>query len=162
MALKIATDLRDVMREFFYPIGALFISKNNTNPNSIMGGTWVAVTDDYLLNFITSGTGGSYGGNSNSATDSTVLSVAQMPSHTHIQNAHGHDAIYVGDRNSPYKQVGGNYVPTTGFSDLDGRGWTNSGTMAAIAQNQYTGGGSGHTHPLTLKKLNMYGWIRTA
>lgn len=24
-----------------------------------------------------------------------------------------------------------------------------------------TGGSQGHTHPISMKKLNMYGWIRT-
>lgn len=58
MALKIANDLRDCFRNIFYPVGSLYISKQNTNPGNFMGGTWVAITNDYLLNFITSGTGG--------------------------------------------------------------------------------------------------------
>lgn len=56
--LKMSNDLRDCIREIFYPVGTMFISKNNINPSSFMGGTWVAATNDYLLRFITSGTGG--------------------------------------------------------------------------------------------------------
>lgn len=33
--------------------------------------------------------------------------------------------------------------------------------IATTATNQNTGGSQGHTHGLNLKRLNMYGWIRT-
>lgn len=52
--LCISDDLRNV----FFPVGSLYTSTKNTNPGTFMGGTWVAVTNDYILNFITSGTGG--------------------------------------------------------------------------------------------------------
>lgn len=159
MALKISNDLRDCVRDLFYPIGMLFISNKNVNPSISIGGTWVAVTNDYLLNFITSGTGGAYSGNSNVAVDNTTLSVAQMPVHTHIQNVHNH-GIYSGYGEGSAGTDAYRYQ----FWASASLGWHYGqlGTGDSIASNQNTGGGGAHNHGLNLKKLNMYGWIRTA
>ena len=73
-----------------YPVGSIYMSKNNTNPGTIFGGTWVTYgtgrtlvgVDTTQSEFnIVEKTGGE---------KTHILSVAEMPSHTHIQNSHNH------------------------------------------------------------------------
>ena len=176
-----------------YPIGALYISKNSTNPATLFGGTWEAITNDYLLNFITSGTGGEYTGTSNSATsghklkaeesgspahvhkykmansatDGTALSIKQIPAHYHamkykirlaLDSTNLTNGVFIdGSRTDQDGSIntastGGGEKHTHNISTKD----TNTDESTAVdASNE-------HTHPLSLKKLNMYGWIRTA
>lgn len=37
-----------------YPIGALYLSMNNTNPSTLFGGTWKQLTADAYLKIVTS------------------------------------------------------------------------------------------------------------
>ena len=60
-----------------YPVGAIYMSVNNTNPGILFGGTWEAITDRFLL---AAGTNqaGTTGGEA-----THTLTVNEMPSHTH-------------------------------------------------------------------------------
>lgn len=149
--LKISQEILNII----YPVGSVYMSTNSTNPATLFGGAWKQIKDRFLL-----ACGDSYNNGVTGGEATHQLSINEMPSHTHTQNPHGHYAIYVGDRNSPYKQFGGNYVPTGGFSDLDGRGWTNSGTMETTASNKNTGGGQPHNNMPPY--LTVYMWYRTA
>lgn len=73
-----------------YPVGAIYMSVNSTNPSSLFGGTWVAwgtgrvpvAIDTSQTEFNTvEKTGGA---------KTHTLSVSEMPSHTHVQNSHNH------------------------------------------------------------------------
>jgi len=61
-----------------YPVGAIYISTNSTNPGTLFGGTWVQIKDSFLLaagdNYTAASTGGS-------ATHQ--LTEAELPSHSH-------------------------------------------------------------------------------
>lgn len=63
-----------------YPIGALYLSMNNTNPETLFGGTWKQLTADAYLKIVTSGAGETAKGN----TDHKI-SLNQMPGHTHTR-----------------------------------------------------------------------------
>lgn len=65
----------------FYPIGAIYQSTSATSPASIIGGTWSAIQNRFLV-----GAGGSYAVNSTGGEASHKLTVNEMPSHTHPQN----------------------------------------------------------------------------
>lgn len=175
-----------------YPVGALYISKSSTSPATLFGGTWQAVTNDYLLNFITSGTGGEYTGTSNSATSGHKLTPKQtaIKAHTHTYSksnsaTEGHaltlKQIPSHTHAMKYKIVlATNPSPTNG-NLIDGARTDQSGTFNTVASGggekhahtiEYTSTNTGslteanaseaHSHGLSLKKLNMYGWIRTA
>lgn len=77
--------LKSALLDIVYPIGSLYISKNNTNPSTLFGGTWERVNGDYILNFISSGSGGTYEGTSNSSTEDHTLTSSEsaLPSHSH-------------------------------------------------------------------------------
>lgn len=61
-----------------YPIGAIYQSVSATSPASIIGGTWSAIQNRFLV-----GAGGSYTVNSTGGETSHKLTVNEMPSHTH-------------------------------------------------------------------------------
>lgn len=61
-----------------YPIGAIYQSVSATSPASIIGGTWSAIQNRFLV-----GAGGSYAVNSTGGETSHKLTVNEMPSHTH-------------------------------------------------------------------------------
>ena len=93
IALESGDFKKDIVN-LIYPVGSIYISMNSTNPSTLFGGTWEAFGQGRVLigagtgndgstslSFIAGGTGGEY---------KHKLSVSEMPSHTHTQNAHNH------------------------------------------------------------------------
>ena len=74
------------MADIFYPVGAYYLANVSTSPSNLFGGTWQQITDARFLCAYSSA--GSNGGE-----NSHVLTVSEMPSHTH--------SLYIGyTRNS--------------------------------------------------------------
>lgn len=164
------------------PIGSLYWSENSTNPSTIYPGTtWVQITDKFIVAAgSTYKVGSSYGAASHTHTSAAhthttgnhTLTVAEMPSHTHIQNSHKH--------NIPYRNDGGPYDISIYFSYTGGnvKTWWNDtvSTDTTTATNQNTGGGGAHNHGNTGSttpgntgsssnippSVAMYCWKRTA
>jgi prepilin-type N-terminal cleavage/methylation domain-containing protein len=72
-----------------------------------------------------------------------ILTIAEMPSHTHIQNGHNHAEGFAG------VNVNGSYgVVTVGAGNISNQGGTDTNNHAimssAVATNQNTGGGGAH------------------
>lgn len=61
-----------------YPVGAIFISTNGTNPSNFIGGQWEQVKDRFLLGAGDVYTAGNIGGE-----ERHQLTINEMPSHTH-------------------------------------------------------------------------------
>tara|TARA_R110000850_G_scaffold179041_1_gene304843 strand:+ start:161 stop:739 length:579 start_codon:yes stop_codon:yes gene_type:complete len=77
----------------------------------------------------------------NAASGSTSLSIAQMPSHTHVQDAHNHTVkTGVGAWPNVDSDV------SAARSNHGVRTWTPGLSYAATATNQNTGSGSSHNH----------------
>lgn len=70
----------DAIKLAAHPIGSYYWSDDSTNPGSIFGGVWEAVTDVFLFAASSTIQAGSNGG---SKTVSHTLTVQEMPSHTH-------------------------------------------------------------------------------
>lgn len=131
-----------------YPIGSIYMSVSDVSPSILFGGEWEQIEDRFLLakggNFNTlNGTGGSA---------TVTLTKEQMPSHTHIQNAHSHTigslARYA---------TSGKGVAAVG----DGYGNSNNyETGNTTATNQNAGGGQAHENMPPYLIVNM--WKRTA
>lgn len=143
------------------PIGSLYWSENSTNPSTIYPGTtWVQITDKFIVAAgSTYKVGSSYGAASHTHTSAAhthttgnhILTVAEMPSHTHNQNAHYHAGLSYG---SPDGGANTCVVSTvydgTGCIEL---GWSRSNTgypydnvytKYSTATNNNTGGGGAH------------------
>ena len=63
--------------EIVYPVGSFYISRINTSPSSIIGGTWTKLTNAALR----AGTSVGYTGN-----DTHSITIDEMPNHRHDLN----------------------------------------------------------------------------
>ena len=65
--------------EIAYPVGAIYLSVNNTNPSTLFGfGTWERIEDRFLLGASSTSAAGTTGGEV-----SHTLTVDEIPSHNH-------------------------------------------------------------------------------
>ena len=64
--------------EAIYPIGAMYLSIQNTSPAEIIGGTWSKIEGQYLI-----GANDNYEVTSTGGTTSYTLTTNNMPSHYH-------------------------------------------------------------------------------
>ena len=140
-----------------YPVGSIYTSINATNPSTLFGGVWEQIASGRtLVGVDTSQTefntvkkiGGS---------KTVALTVSQMPSHTHTQNAHYHAGLSYGspDGGANTCVVSTDYN-STGCIEL---GWSRSETGVpydnvytkyATATNNNTGGGASSQQFATL------------
>ena len=136
-----------------YPVGSIYMSVNSTSPATLFGGTWTQIKDRFLLSAGSTYTAGATGG---SATH--TLTVAEMPSHTHTQNAHSHSTRYKGFDLSSDKE--GYMVLRRNDTDDGYDGTDTDGAVSTTATNQNTGGGGAHNNMPPY--LAVYMWKRTA
>ena len=128
-----------------YPVGSIYMSLNSTMPSILTTGmTWEAITGDYVLKTTTTETGGTYNNAGN--TGSHVLTVDEIPSHSH-------NFKYI-DTMAQGNGTDGNYrIIRTGS-------YTSSQHDRAVTS---TGGGLGHTHTAGMpQNVAIYMWKRTA
>lgn len=145
-----------------YPIGAIYLSVSDVNPSVLFGGSWEKIEDCFLLS------SGSKSVNTTGGEENHTLSINEMPSHTHIQNAHSHrpsnnsnfltsnDNIAInGDKRAWASKVssgGTHYAYSSGTSGIDEPGYTNS----VAATNQNTGGGQAHNNMPPYLVVNIW------
>ena len=130
-----------------YPVGAIYMSVNNTSPSTLFGGTWVQLTDTFLYASNTADT------DSTTATDGEAthtLTTNEMPSHTHSPPSWVHYASSDGNT--------GNYSVTRVTAN-NGNTYVNS-TPQINKDVRYTGGGQAHNNMPPYMKVYM--WKRTA
>lgn len=156
-----------------FPVGAVFIAVVSTNPATLLGyGTWSAFAAGRMLVGLDAGqtefdtveeTGGA---------KTVTLTEAQIPSHTHTQDAHGHGVTDAGHghtmRHFPTATGAstGNTIDTSmsGTQTNSGLATANATTGLTVnnatAVNQATGGGQAHSNlpPYVV----CYMWKRTA
>lgn len=135
-----------------FPIGAVYISVDDRNPNQIFGGTWETVQGRFLIGVDSNYKVKSIGGATthNHKTKNHKLTLSQIPSHTHpIKSGYGDI-----DNNS-YDSYRYQYW---GHS---ANGWK-TGNLGAGS----SGGGQSHNHGNTEDSSNMppyfavYIWYR--
>lgn len=134
-----------------YPIGHIYASVVATNPGTLLGfGTWVAY-----------GAGRVMVGHNAADTDfdtaeetggakTHTLSEAEMPVHTHVQNAHSHLVP-----TSSGDTTGAGNIPNNSTA-----GTPNVSTQDTVAVNQNAGGGEAHNN--LQPYIVTYLWKRTA
>ena len=142
--------------EKVYPVGSIFTTVNDTDPNGTLPGTWEKIEGKFLLGSSTAHAAGSTGGS-----EAVTLTVEQMPAHSHTGSAaengyHYHS--FTGNRSG-----GGSYTTAEGKSGSDAY-YTHTTTKDG-----------GHTHDLSINNagggqavdimppyLVVYMWKRTA
>ena len=124
--------------ETVYPIGAIYLSVNNINPNTLFGfGSWEQIKDTFLL-----AAGDTYSAGSTGGEAAHTLTTEEMPAHAHTFNRH---QLW---RNET--------VPESGESD--GYGVSNK-TLTVYSDNTSSVGG-GQPHNNMPPYLSVYMWKR--
>lgn len=129
-----------------YPVGSIYMSINETNPTELFGGEWEQIEDRFLLACGTTYSNGSTGGE-----EKHTLTINEMPSHTHIQNAHHHEL------NRPFSSGTGS---NGAYVQSANRSVVNINSKDTTATNQNTGGGQPHNNMPPY--LAVYCWVRIA
>ncbi len=135
-----------------YPVGSIYISVNNTNPNKLFGGTWVQLKDRFLL-----GAGRTYAGGKTGGTASVTLTEAQMPSHNH-----GGTTAYDGEHSHgfPGNRSGGSGQTAEGKGASDSY-YTLYTNDAGEHAHTISSAGQGQAHDNMPPYLVVYMWKRT-
>ncbi len=130
----------------FYPVGSIMIRQDTVNPETVFGGTWEEVKEGALrVTHASADVGKTYG------SDTTQLSVDQLPSHNH-----------------PFTQptIRGKYgaIGSAGsnlFSFWETQSGINTGTFTATGGAV---GNSGGGQPFSIHQLCVYvkAWVRTS
>jgi hypothetical protein len=133
--------LSALILEAVYPVGSIYISVNNTSPQTLFGGTWEAIQGKFLLGQSSAHTAGSTGGE-----ETHTLTIGEMPEHTH--------PMYSGN-------AGGNseWTPDEGVYLVDSVTQTKTTWWARLGMS-YAGGGNAHNNMPPY--LAVYMWKRTA
>lgn len=119
-----------------YPVGAIYMSVNSTNPQNLFGGTWVQIKDRFLLAAGTTYKAGATGGEA-----THTLTVDEIPNHQHV--------LW-------YPNEGGEQSAAIGYPEAGSKNtW--------YAEASKTGGaGGGAAHNNMPPYLSVYVWKRTA
>lgn len=138
MGKIIGSDLVDIDEIYntIYPVGSIYLSVNETNPSILFGGTWEQIKDKFLLS-----AGDTYSAGTTGGEATHILTLGEMPSHTHAM------LYYI---SSGSQGFGYNYQNK---GEKSGAVSSSSGVMNA-------GGGAAHNNMPPY--LAVYVWKRTA
>ena len=147
--------MKNDLLNMIYPVGSIYMSVNNVNPGTFLGGTWSALQDRFLI-----GAGSSYGVNATGGSKDAVI-----PAHSHTgsvasSGAHYHTTLSMKGSGS----TSGNVAESYGTY----------GTTRNI-RIPFSGNDGAHTHTVTVDStgssatnanlppyLAVYMWKRTA
>lgn len=163
-----------VIADMIYPVGSIYMSVNNNNPQILFGGRWEQLKDRFLL-----GSGDTYANGSTGGSATVSLTVSQMPRHNHSTNAHTHNVSESGEyfvtseangannTRVSYNASGNRYVDgmTSNSTPFHHRAATGS----ASPTTKYSGGtdtsesaSNGSAHENMPPYLTVYMWKRIA
>lgn len=77
--------IKEALLDYIYPVGSIYMSANNVNPGTFLGGTWTQITDKFLLAAGSTYTAGNTGG---SATK--TIAKENIPNYTLYSASHTH------------------------------------------------------------------------
>ena len=161
---KFSNDLQSFLLKV-YPVGSIYISYNSTNPGTLFGGTWENYGSGRVLKGINSGTAGQTGGSS-----TVTLSTANLPAHTHTYDkanantgshtltiaempSHSHEFITGGEAFVTWSNTSADFMNVNAGLLFGDKGWFYDRTKNTSKINS-TGGGQGHTHPISITSTN--------
>ena len=141
-----------------YPVGAIYMSVENINPEVFIGGTWKQLKDTFLLahgdNYTSTASSNITQVTAESGSATHTLTVAEMPTHTHrVRTTNGWSGNAVG-LNWNAESVG------IGAVEQNDAGSYFTNTTSGGQALEDTGGGSAHNNMPPY--LVVYMWKRTA
>lgn len=154
-----------------YPIGSIYLSTSSTNPGTIFGGTWAAwgqgrvpmgvgsivANTDTSEGTVTAGAINKTSADVLGGKNTHTLTTTEMPSHTHVQDAHDHTVRY----KSFAITSGSGWMVLRRTDAADSYDGTDTDAAnAKTATNQNTGGGGAHNNMQPY--VTCYMWKRTA
>lgn len=152
-----------------FPVGAVFIAVVATNPATLLGyGTWGAIASGRVLVGLNAGDTDFDTVEETGGAKTHTLTTAEIPAHTHIQDAHNHtqnahNHVLTELRDATTGGATTNIALTADTTSTLGTKVTGSTTgtnVAATATNQNTGGGGAHNN--VQPYFVVYMWKRTA
>lgn len=126
----------DISLDLVYPIGAIYISVNPSNPSVLFGGKWQSINNKFLL-----ACGNEYEAGTEGGESSHILTIKEIPSHNH------NIMLNIGTDDSNFSSLS---------KELQG-GDTNN-PLLNNNYIQYTGGGAAHNNMPPY--LAVYMWKR--
>lgn len=153
----------DGLFNLIYPVGAIYMSVNATNPGTLFGGTWQRIENRFLIS-----AGSSYAAGSTGGSATRTLAIGNMPAHNHgnpttnlvgqAWNMVGQDSNGPGTSNSGIITGAGDakhaYPSSTKFT-------TGRDGIQINANHQHATQGSGQAFSIMPPYLAVYVWKRT-
>ena len=136
--------------DLIYPVGAIYISSINVDPEALFGGKWAKLEDVFLLGASAKYPEGSTGGEA-----SHTLTVDEMPSHKHeiYQHVNGYNFAVV----TQYGEGGGQAIAIGGSNGLISSLTPSSGDYAkGLVNSWYTGGNQQHNNMPPYLAVHMW------
>lgn len=122
--------------DIIYPVGSIYMSITDTNPELLFGGTWEQIKDTFLLSAGDKYTAGTTGGE-----EKHILTVSEMPSHSHTIGM---------DKDAVYNSSGGSWSVH------------DAGTSGSQSTTKTGSSGSGTAHNNMPPYLTVYMWKRVS
>ena len=144
-----------------YPVGAIYLSIDSTNPGVLFGGTWEQIAQGRTLVGVDLGRREIIKEKKTGGEKAHTLSVGEMPSHNHTQDSHRHrgaetNADVVWNGQSGYADNNGAWATGYRFTNQNGGGYTDWQQPSI----QYSGGGQAHNN--LQPYYTCYIWLRIA
>lgn len=154
------------IRDLIYPVGAVYISVNDINPQTFIGGEWERIKDTFLL-----ACGNTYANGSTGGAATVALTTNEMPAHTHGSKELTGTANFR-DHNTSDNNL---LLNASGILSRSAVKWdgSHSATAAATkadyyynrlsinATHEHTSVGNGAAHENMPPYLAVYMWKRT-
>lgn len=135
---RFAENTKELILNTIYPVGSVYISTNDINPQSIFGGEWEQIKDRFLL-----AAGDTYVSGSTGGEAEHTLTKEEMPRHNHM--------ITLSDPQSG--SLGGEYTCINREAyDVDDTGWADT----SMVMNA----GKSNPHNNMPPYLTVYMWKR--
>lgn len=156
-----------------WPVGSVFTSVTSVNPGTLLGfGTWAPFAAGRMLVGLDAGDSSFDTEQETGGAKTHVLTTAEMPAHTHAQDAHGHAVTDPGHAHTQrhFPTATGASLGNTIDTSMSGTQTNSTLTTAtattgltvnnATAVNQSSGGGAAHNNlpPFIVVRF----WLRTA
>lgn len=148
--------------DLIYPVGSVYISTNDVNPEALFGGSWERIQGRFLL---AAGNGYSLGATGGEATH--ILTQNEIPNYTIPQTSligtmNGGDTR-LGPTNSWVSGIVRDNGGQFGYSTArEGGNWNGYGNITIDATHSHSSGGGGQAHNNMPPYIVVNAWKRTA